>query len=223
MNRTVTEDLLNVISERGEMPAQEFLKAVPRKRGDYLDFYPAAVLLHAGYVSTDSTTESGGERVKGKLGLNTYDTAVFLCQLMLKPGESFKINDCPRDSAHNFPLKVFITSEGFLRLDELAERRAERVQKRVDYGIALSVAIVAALLSSYLTHLFASERLRLEGGQHDSNATAGTLRSTSQQTAPAVGSPLVSHPPVAPPIEQRASGPSTSSAPPRGTVSAPVR
>lgn len=99
------------------MRAQEFLSNVPRIRGDYVDFYPVAALLHAGYVSTDSTTESGKKKVEGQLGLNTKDTAVSLCQLTLKPGDSFQIDGCPRDSTHDFPLNVFITAEGYLRLD----------------------------------------------------------------------------------------------------------
>ena len=136
-------------------------------RGNYLDFYPVAALLHAGYVSTDSALDSGEKSVEGKLGLNTKDTAVFLCQLMLKPGASFEVDDCPRDSACDFPLKVFITSEGYLRLDELAERKAERFRKRIDYCVALAVAIVAALLSSSLTHYFASERHRTERAKQD--------------------------------------------------------
>ena len=167
MDKAITEQLLRLLADRGEMKAQEFLASVPRTRGDYLDFYPVAALLHAGYISTDSTFDSGDKKVEGKLGLNTKDTAVFLCQLMLKPGESFQIDDCPRESAHDFPLKVFITSDGYLRLDELAERKAERVRKRIDYLAALAVAIVAALVSSYLTHHFASERQRAERAKQD--------------------------------------------------------
>jgi len=37
-----TERLLKILATQGEMIAQEFLAHVPRQRGDYLDFYPAA-------------------------------------------------------------------------------------------------------------------------------------------------------------------------------------
>lgn len=168
MNNQITEELLQSLANRGEMKAQEFLSRVPRTRGDYLDFYPVAALLHAGYISSDSTFERGERKVEGKLGLNTKDTAVFLCQLSLNLGESFEIDGCPRESAHDLPLKVFMTSDGYLRLDELRQRRTERLKKRIDYMVSLSIAVVAALLSSFMAHYFALERQHLERVQQNS-------------------------------------------------------
>lgn len=159
----LAEPLLDLLAAEGEMKAQDFLTHVHRQRGDYLDFYPAAALLHAGYITTDSVTSTGrGTEIEGKLGGNLQDTAVFLCQLVLPPGESFQINNCPRDSAHNFPIKVLMTAEGYLRLDELEQRRVERKRKRTDYIVSLTVAVLVALLSSYLAHYFAMKRTQAE-------------------------------------------------------------
>ena len=161
----MAEPLLEILAAHGEMKAQDFLAHVPRRSNDYLDFYPAAALLHAGYVSTDSTTETGGTKVRGTLGLTMQDTAVFLCQLILPPGESFQINNCPRDSAYNFPVKMFMTADGYLRLDELERRRTERRRKRNDYIVSLTVAVLVALISSYLAHYFAVIRSQAERTQ----------------------------------------------------------
>ena len=64
-----------------------------------------------------------------------YFYASWYCRL----GESFQINNCPRDSAANLPLKVFMTADGYLRLDELEQRRVERTRKRTDYIVSLSL------------------------------------------------------------------------------------
>lgn len=102
------------------MKAQDFLTHVQRKRGDYLDFYPVAALLHAGYITTDSETSTHrGKTIEGKLGANLQDTAIFLCQLVLPPGGSFQINNCPRDSAYNFPVKVFVTADGLRKASHM--------------------------------------------------------------------------------------------------------
>jgi hypothetical protein len=158
-----SERLLEILAQEGEMRAQAFLAMVPRSRGDYIDFYPAAALMHAGYISSDSTHDRGNEKIRGKFGFSTQNIAQFMCQLVLPPGETLKIEGFPpRESAHNFPVKVFMTSEGYLRLDELRERRSDRRRKRIDYSIAFVVAIVAAIFSSYLAHRFALDRLAFE-------------------------------------------------------------
>jgi hypothetical protein len=187
---SLPEDLLKILGAQGEMKAQEFLKQVPRVRGNYLDFYPVAVLLHARYISTDSTTERSGTKVIGTLGLNAQDTAIFLCQLTLPPGESFQFNNCPRDSAHNFPVTLFMTAEGYLRLDELEQRRVERNRKRNDYIVSLTVAVLVALISSYLAHYYASKRLLLERAQTppaaSNSPTPVTSPALEQATSPTI-------------------------------------
>jgi hypothetical protein len=122
-----SEQLLEILAEEGEMRAQEFLAMVPRPRGDYIDFYPAAALMDSGYIRSDSRHERGDQKVQGKFGFSTKDIAQYMCQLVLAPGEVLKMEGFPpRDSAHNFPVRVFMTSEGYLRLDELRERRLDR-------------------------------------------------------------------------------------------------
>ena len=157
--KRMTEELMRFLAVRGEMPAQEFLKMVPRTRGDYLDFYPVAALLHAKYISTNSTND------EGKLAPTMQKLAVVLCQLMLPIGESFQIDGCARESWCNFAVNVFITSEGYLRLDELEQRKLERNRKRMDYVVSLVIAIFIAILSSNLANYFASERARNERTQ----------------------------------------------------------
>jgi hypothetical protein len=157
-----TERLLAIVAQQGEMTAQEFVSHVPRIRGDYLDFYPAAALLHAKYIGTDVESGKPGKMIEGSLGLNTHETAVSFCQFALPAGESFQSYNAPRNSWHDFPCCIFITAEGYLRLDELKQRDVERKRKRGDYIVSIIVAILAALLSSYLTHYYASKRLQLE-------------------------------------------------------------
>jgi len=152
------KQLLEKLAERGQMSASEFLNGVPRTRGDYVDFYSVATLLHAGYVSTNSSVESNGEIRRGTLGLDTQTTAIFLQQLMLPIGESFQINGCPRESACNVPVTFFITADGYMKLEELAEKKANRRQRRFDYLMSFLLAIFAALLSASLFHYFAVQR-----------------------------------------------------------------
>lgn len=165
-SQAMIEELMRFLAAQGEMSAQEFLKKVPRIRGDYLDFYPIAALLHANYINTDSTVESAGKVVDGQLGVTMKKTAVFLCQLMLPVGESFYIDGCARESACNFPLNVFITSEGYFRLEELEQRNIERVRQREAYIISLGIGVFLAILSSFLAHYFASQRVNNEYTKH---------------------------------------------------------
>lgn len=154
MFKAVNEELLRLLAKRGEMPAREFLLFVKRVRNDYTDFYGVSAMLHAGYISTDSSTESGGKAVKGTFGFDTQDTSVSLCQLTMAPGESFTFNDCPRDSWHDFPIKIFITSSGLLKLEELDQRADANRQKRFDYLFAFVIAILAAVAGGFFTSYF---------------------------------------------------------------------
>jgi hypothetical protein len=147
------------------MTAQEFVTHVPRLHGDYSDFYTAAALLQAKYIDTDMQSGEPGKLVRGSLGRNTSEAAVSFCQFALPAGESFQIYSAPRNSWHDFTCNVFMTAEGYLRLDELKKRQIEKKRKRVDYFVSIVVAILAALLSSYLTHYYASKRLQLENSR----------------------------------------------------------
>lgn len=167
----MTEDLLKVLALHGEMKAQEFLSHVARPRRDYIDFYPVAALLQARYIATDAITEHHrGMTITGQLGADSRETALMLCQVMLPPGQSFEVNRVRRESLHNIPMLVFMTAEGYLRLDELEQREMERRRKRIDYFVSFTVAVLVALLSSYLTHYFASRRLQIERAQQSAPA-----------------------------------------------------
>ena len=154
MAAAVHENLLRLIANRGEMSAQEFVGKVTRVRGDYTDFYGAAAMLHSGYICTDSTADSRGENIRGILGADTQSTAVCLCQLALPSGGSFTFNECPRDSWHDFPLKIFITGEGLLKLEELDEKAETKTKRRFDYFFAVFIAILAAVLGGLATSYF---------------------------------------------------------------------
>ena len=155
MFTAANEKLLRLLASRGEMPARELAQLVARTKNDHTDFYGLAALLHAGYMATDSSTEERGRTERGAFGFDTQDTSVSLCQLALEPGQSFTFNDCPRESWHDFPVKIFITSDGLLKLEELDQRAESRRQKRLDYWFAIGIAILAALASGYFTSLFA--------------------------------------------------------------------
>ena len=159
----VHENLLRLVAKRGEMRAQDLVAKVARQNDDYTHFYALAAMLHAGYISTDSTIESGGEKKRGVLGLDTQSTAVALCQLALPEGESFTFNECPRDSWHNFPIKFFITSDGLLKLEELDERGDGKRQKRFDYFFAVFIAILAAVVGGFATSYFTPQPQMAEG------------------------------------------------------------
>ncbi|QNN47484.1 hypothetical protein H9L17_04925 [Thermomonas brevis] len=148
------EKLLRLVAGRGEIRAQELVAKVDRKHGNYTDFYTLAAMLHAGYITTDSTFESGGEKRRGTLGLDTQGTAVSLCQLALAKGESFTFNECARDSWHDAELKIFITSAGLLKVEELDERTENKRQKRFDYFFAIFIAILAAIAGGFATSYF---------------------------------------------------------------------
>ena len=154
MFKAVNEELLRLLALHGEMPARDFLLRVKRVRNDYTDFYGVAAMLHAGYLATDSSSEQRGEKIRGTLGFDAQDTCVSLCQIALPRGESFTFNDCPRDSWQDFPVKIFITSNGLLKLEELDQRAASDRQKRIDYIFAIAIAILAAIAGGFFTSYF---------------------------------------------------------------------
>ena len=154
MFKAVNEELLRLLATRGEMPARDFLLLVKRTQNDYTDFYGIAAMLHAGYMATDSSTEERGRTERGAFGFDTQDTAVSLCQLSMAPGESFTFNECARESWHDFPVKIFITSDGLLKLEELDQKVESRRQKRFDYWFAVAIAVLAAVATGYFTSVF---------------------------------------------------------------------
>src|SRR5436189_4481572 len=122
--------------------------------------------MEAGYIAVDGEVTTGaGITVRGKLGADTRESAIMFCQLALPKGESFEIYNCPRESWHDFPCIIFLTAEGYLRLDELERRKTERRRKRMDYFVSLIVAVLVALISSYLTHLYATRRAETESAR----------------------------------------------------------
>jgi hypothetical protein len=150
----VYEDLLRLLAARGEMPGQELVRLVQRLRNDHTDFYGLAALMHAGYMSVDLSSEERGRIERGPFGFDTQDTAVCLCQLALPPGESFAFNDVARESWHDLPVKIFITSNVLLKLEELDQKSESRRQRRFDYWFAVAIAIFAALASGFFTRFF---------------------------------------------------------------------
>ena len=154
MSLAIHEDLLRLLAERGEMPAQEFVARVVRKRNDYSDFYGVAAMLHSGLISTDSMSETAGEKQRGTLGPDSQSTAVLLCQLALPRGQSIKLNGCARDSLHSLPLKVFITAQGLFKIEEIDERARVQKEKRFDYAFAVFIAILAAAAGGFATSYF---------------------------------------------------------------------
>ena len=117
-----TRTLLELIATHGEMRGQDIVKHVRRDRGDYTDFYPLAGLMHAGFVACDTSFEATGQpKLPNSLGPTTLDAAVAFCQMSLPAGESFTIEGCPRESWHDFAVRIFLTGPGYLKLDALRE------------------------------------------------------------------------------------------------------
>ncbi|NOZ52917.1 MAG: hypothetical protein GXP08_07195 [Gammaproteobacteria bacterium] len=154
----VARKLIKTINANGELPAKDFLRIVPRQTNDYRDYFIAANLMHAGYFDFDV----GNDKHTNPLGETSQETAIMFAQIMLPKGESFEINGCPRDSWHDFPVNVFSTARGFLKLEEIidAEQREkkEHKSKRKDYFMAIFTGILAAVLSSVLFNYYALER-----------------------------------------------------------------
>jgi hypothetical protein len=148
------EELLKSLASKGEMPIREFLLKVNRPRNDYTDFYGVSAMLHGGYISTDTTHLSDGKMVRGTLGIDTKSTSIVLCQIALEPGQSFIENELPRESWHDFSAKVFITTQGLLKLEEINENNSARSQKRFDYVFAIFIAILAAAAGGIATSYF---------------------------------------------------------------------
>lgn len=121
------------------MLARDWLADVERTRGSYVDFYPAAALLRAGYVAVNTMGENAGQ-----LGDSMQVTAQCLCQICLKPGESFQIEGCERESWWNSGYVVFLTADGLLKLEELSNRTSERLW-------TVGVAVLSAALSAAFT------------------------------------------------------------------------
>lgn len=135
------QQLLQAVSEKREVSLAELLKLVPAETETHLDFYPVAVLIHAGYLQTDTTTSSGSLDEKnfpdkrGRLGFDTRETALLLF-------------DVSKDSEWANVARIFLTADGNLKLEEIQEREAARLEKRMDYRVSLLIAVLAALISS---------------------------------------------------------------------------
>jgi len=139
------EEILKLLSINCEMFATDLLKHVRRVHNDHRDYYGVAALLHAGYLETDSISRRPEHAPNQKFGFDTQDIAVSLCQLMLPEGMTYNFNGDIRESWHNFPVRIFITSNGLQKLEEIEKNNKSRRQKRHDYAWAFLIAIVAAV------------------------------------------------------------------------------
>jgi hypothetical protein len=148
MNKPVPihQHLLQVVSVKHEIVLSELLTLVPANTKTHLDFYPLAVLLHAGYLQSDTTTSSGALDEKnfpdkrGRLGFDTRETALLLF-------------DVSKDSKWATEVRVFLTASGNLKLEEIQERQAALRAKQTDYRMSLLIAVLAALISSSAGYL----------------------------------------------------------------------
>lgn len=148
-----TRFLLELIAEHGEVRGQDLVSHVRRQRGDYTDFYPLAGLMHAGFIACDTTFKPPGQpEILNSLGPSTQDAAIAFAQLALPAGETIQIEGCARDSWKDFPVRIFLTGPGYLKLDQLREQSEEIARKRRDHWIALGIAIVAAVVSAAATN-----------------------------------------------------------------------
>ena len=127
---------------------------VPKRKGDFTDFYALAALFDAGYIETDSEFDNGGVKGRGMFGASAKDNARTLYQISVPPGHTYMVNDCPRESWHDIDVSVFLTGLGILKLEQiLADDLAERV-RNTNYRISLLTAVLAAMVSAYFTAYF---------------------------------------------------------------------
>jgi hypothetical protein len=156
----INRKILEAVSEKGELAIQDLLKVVPRPKGNHLDFYPLAILLHAGYLQTDTTTERNWGHVRtteiGKLGFDTKESAQTLFQISLPKGESFVVNKVPRESWCDAEIVIFLTANGAIKLEEIQDNIASKKEKFMDYRVSLLIAVLAALISSTATFYFST-------------------------------------------------------------------
>lgn len=149
-----TREYLDLIARYGEMRGQDVVKHVVRTRGDYTDFYELAGLMHAGFIACDTTVQMPEQPKQfNSLGPATIDAAIALAQLALPRGESFHIENCLRESWHDFPVRIFLTGAGYLKLDELAKEEDDVRRMRHGYWIALGIAVVTSIVSVAATRL----------------------------------------------------------------------
>lgn len=144
-------EILQRISEKGVITTQDAVKLVERKNGDYTDFIPMAILLHADYIETDTTNSEGTEKIKGTLGFHTKDTAQSLALVATPRGEYCEVNGFKNPSWSDMSAYVFITANGALKLEEINERKRADIERNTGYRIAILTAILASILSSALT------------------------------------------------------------------------
>lgn len=151
MDRALYYKILKRISDKGVVSIQEAVSMIKRKNGDYTDFIPLAILLHANYIETDTTSSQGGEKIKGTLGFNTKDTARSLALVATPQGEHCEIDGFKNPSWSDMDAYVFITANGALKLEEINERQRADEERNTGYRIAILTAILASILSSALT------------------------------------------------------------------------
>lgn len=161
----INRKLLEAVSEKGELAIQDLLKVIPRPKGNHFDFYPLAILLHAGYIQTDSSSERTWGRDKttefGKLGFDTKDTAITLRQISLPKGEKFTFNNVARESWCDLEINVFLTANGAIKLEEINDKMLAKQEKFRDYRVSLLIAVLAALVSSAATFYFTTQNYPL--------------------------------------------------------------
>lgn len=147
MNKStlVGESLLRMVAENYQITLAELYAKMPPSKGEPKDFYPLALLNHAGFIEF-SVTQTGSEGLnrEGCVGRTAYYGAGLLAAWCLKD----------EHADWRTHVQVSLTAKGLLKLEELANREEARQVKRTDYFITATVAISAAMLAALLRLAF---------------------------------------------------------------------
>ncbi|MFV3331879.1 hypothetical protein ACNFIA_13180 [Pseudomonas sp. NY15437] len=150
MHQPISYELLEKVAEAGILSIQDAVGLIDEKSGSYVDFMPLAILLHAGYIETDTENSFGREKVKAKFGFDTKSIAENLALVATPEGKSRDINGIKQQSWSSMEAYVFITAPGALRLEEFYEKRKADQERNTGYRVAILTAVLSSMISAVL-------------------------------------------------------------------------
>lgn len=130
--------LLKALSVEGELTCGQASELIKKKSNDHRDYHPLAILFCAGYVNIDTKDSSKTFASQG-----IHQLSIFLYMMLsLGPGKPYLGQSV---SGSGFDKEIlYITAEGHFKLDELAQKRSERIWAiLIGIAVGISVAVIS--------------------------------------------------------------------------------
>lgn len=141
--------ILKSLRDRGEMKLEDVAKILPRKFGDHRDFYPLASLVSQGYVENSYSSFSSMPEKQDLASKNQLIAWKLYAMSAADKSATYKGHHWSIHGGDE-SLKgqiLALTGSGYLRLEEGAVRRNDRL-------FSIGLAVLSAALAAVATSLF---------------------------------------------------------------------